>query len=279
MDKENLDNFITSIKEAMYKAGEMALEFQGRVVNLRKETEIFDSDNDFIKQERDAKTIIDEKVQESLLLACLKLLDVSKIYLDVEEDTPSKKYFSKEPAFTTLVIDPIDGTLRYLLGKDSFSICVGLIEKGDVITALVYFPSRKDFYFVKDDSAYYEVSGKAEKLTSPKNKNNKKVYMNNRASSQVADRLVKQGFEITDDKDGLIAWPDALIGCIKGEYTACVFHTPQIRDVLMGAIISKINNGYACDWAGNKLVWPSKGRIPQVMFGFDPLPKNLLECL
>ncbi|MDO8524070.1 MAG: hypothetical protein Q7R99_00390 [bacterium] len=72
---------------------------------------------------------------------------------------------------------------------------------------------------------------------------------------------------------------DALLKCIKGEYNACVFHSPQIRDVLIGAMISKISGGYACDFFGNKIIWPNGGRVSQIMFGFNPLSQKVLACL
>lgn len=103
MKKGELDNFIDKMKETIYRAGEMALEHQGKVKNLGKEVEELSGDNDFIKQQRTAKTIIDEKVQEELLLAAKKLLNAPEVYLDAEEETAGKKYFSPKPTPTTLV--------------------------------------------------------------------------------------------------------------------------------------------------------------------------------
>lgn len=279
MKKNDLNNFIDKMKEAIYKAGEMALEYQGKVKNLEKEVEKLPNDNDFIRQERLAKTVIDERVQEELLFTASKLLNAPAVYLDAEEETAGKKCFSPEPTSTTLVIDPIDGTLRYLLGEDGFSVCVGLIENGVILTSLVYFPARKEFYFIKDDFVYCEANGKLRKLSAPKVKNDTLVYVNNRVGEQITDNLIKEGFKVINDVDGLVSWPDALMGCIKGEYNACIFHSPQIRDVLMGAIISKVFSGYACDWIGNKIIWPNGDMVPRIMFGFSPLSGKILSCL
>jgi len=279
MEKNDLNNFVDKMKEAIYKAGEMALEYQGKVKNLGKEVEELSGDNDFIKQQRSAKTVIDEKVQEELLLVAAKLLNAPEVYLDAEEETAGKKCFSSEPTATTLVIDPIDGTLLYISGKDGYSIVVGLIENGAVLTALVYFPARQEFYFIKDDSVYREANGELRELSSPKVKNDILVYVNNRVGEQIIDRLVKEGFRVINDADGVVSWPDALIGCIKGEYSVCVFHSPQIRDVLLGAMINKIFGGYAGDWLGNKIVWPNGGRVPRIMFGFGHPSEKVMLCL
>ncbi len=279
MDKAQLNNFIDKMKDVVYRAGEMAFEYQGKVKNANKEIEKLSTDNDFIRKQRAAKTVIDEKVQEELLLAALKLVNPADVYADAEEETPSKKYFSSKPVSTTLVIDPIDGTLLYLAGKDGFSVCVGLVEKGEILAALVYFPVRKEFYFIKDGSVYCEVNGKLQKLSAPQIKNSNSVFVNNRVSEQIAGNLIKNGFEVASDTNGFISWPDALIKCIKGEYNACIFHTPQIRDVLLGAMISKMDGGYALDFLGNKIVWPNGGRVDQVMFGFNPISEKIISCL
>ena len=257
----------------------MALEYQGKVKNLGKLEEGLPNDNDFVRQQRAAKTVIDEKVQEELLSAVAKLLNAPEVYLDAEEETAGKKCFSPEPTATTLVIDPIDGTLLYLLGKDGYSIVVGLIENGAILTSLIYFPARKEFYFIKDDRVYCEANGKLRELSAPKVKNDTLVYVNNRVGEQTANKLVKEGFEVINDADGLVSWPDAFIKCIKGEYGACIFHSPQIRDVLMGVMISKLLGGYACDWLGNKIIWPNGGRMPQIMFGFGYPSEKVLSCL
>lgn len=66
---------------------------------------------------------------------------------------------------------------------------------------------------------------------------------------------------------------------MSGNYYACIFHTPQIRDVLIGAIIEHIPGGYAIDWEGKKLIWTNGGRLKNAIFGFNTPPKEILSCL
>ena len=75
--------------------------------------------------------------------------------LDAEEKTPSAKLFSSNGSETTLVIDPIDGTTQYIAGTEQYSICVGLLQKGKIITALIYFPNQNHFYFIGADGNAY----------------------------------------------------------------------------------------------------------------------------
>ncbi len=88
----------------------------------------------------------------------------------------------------------------------------------------------------------------------------------------------KKSYKVFDDINGKIVWPDALLKCLSGEYAACLFHSAQIRDILLGAIIEKVKGGYAMDWKGNNLVWPDGGRVPTSIFGFENPPDDLLGC-
>lgn len=279
MKEEGSNNFIDGMKKTIYEAGEVALEYQGKVKNEGKKITSEVRDNDYIQQQRSAKTVVDENVQEIILKSAAGLLDAKKIYLDAEEETPSKKLFASDFKKITLVIDPIDGTLAYILGKNFYNICVSLIEEGDILTALVYFPVKKELYFIKEGKAFYENGNVLQELTSPKNKNEKSVYVNCRVDPGIVEKLNRFGYEVTNDASGIISWPEALIGCIKGEYGVCIFDTPQVRDVLLGAIISKIPNGRALDWQGNITVWPSGGRIPKILFGFGDTPNKIIGCL
>lgn len=55
---------------------------------------------------------------------------------------------------------------------------------------------------------------------------------------------------------------------MQGKVTAFIARTPQVRDVLMGAIIGKIKGGFAVNWSGNKLEWPTTITVPEILIGF-----------
>lgn len=286
MTNEKLTLFIHQITEVMLKAGKLAIESQKNVRNIGKATEVLPNDSAFIQKMRSAKTVIDEEVQELLLSEVAKVLNPKEVKVDAEEETPSIKLFTGEKI--TLVVDPIDGTLEYLKGKDSYSICIGVIEKGKVIIALVYFPKRDTFYFINDggDSCFVEHASKTglkniSLLKSLQKISSKDIYRNNRVQNEtrVLECLISKGYKIYDDSENRIPWPDGILKCISGEYLAVIFHTPQIRDVLLGAILANIPGGYAIDWKGNPLIWPAGGRIPGVVFGFDSCPQDILDCL
>jgi fructose-1,6-bisphosphatase/inositol monophosphatase family enzyme len=154
MNESDLSNFIDSMKEAVMEAGKIAFECQGKVENKGKNIDLLASDDIYVIQRRAAYTIVDEKVQEILLRATIEIIDPKTIHLDAEEVTPLANSFSQKPQKTTLVIDPIDGTLEYIHGGDSYSISVGLIENGALLAALVYFPARQELFFTKEDGVF-----------------------------------------------------------------------------------------------------------------------------
>lgn len=286
MNKKELAVFLECMALALRQAGYVAKSLQGKVENIGKFAEDLPNDSGAVRAKRAAKTIIDEMVQEILLLAASEILNKRKIVVDAEEYTPSIKLFSKKQTETTLVIDPIDGTYEYLSGSDSYSVCVGLIENGEVVSALVYFPVRDTLYFIDTNKRPYlakdlYISGfkRATPLKAVSPEQSQSVYVNNRVSVLVRESLISAGYKVVDDIKSKITWPDAILKCLNGEFFACLFHTSQIRDLLLGAILSYVPGGYSLDWKGKPLAWPNGGRAPRAIFGVGKYPVGILKCL
>jgi fructose-1,6-bisphosphatase/inositol monophosphatase family enzyme len=278
MNPINVSLFIQAILPAVLKAGAYAVAAQGKVKNIGKTgTEKLATDSDYIRRQREAKTVVDEEVQERLLLAAHTALKGAPVRLDVEEVTVSKTLFPSRDAALTLVIDPIDGTLEYTEGKDDYSICLALIFKGEIRTAIVYFPRKGDLYLVGADGVSYLCkceSGKIvhkARLVRPVGADNNVICFNSRFPKHSVDILAKN-FTPLSVSTAALTWHIAFVRCIAGEYRAMMLVTPQIRDVLLGAVIEHMPGGYATDFSGNKLKWPDGGRIPEAVFGFgDPI--------
>lgn len=128
--------FVRAITPAVRSAAEIARDLEGRVINQPKTGEATD-----IKA---ALTAADTQVQETLLAVLLRHFpDVS---LRAEEDTPTVARFP-EHGVATVVIDPIDGTLRfYLEAAGPYSIMIGLAVKNEYQAALVMLP-RENYWF------------------------------------------------------------------------------------------------------------------------------------
>ena len=267
-----LKTFFTRMSKAVLEVGQLARENQGKVKNIGKIAEKMPGDSEKQSRDRSTKTIIDEQVQEILLQAAIDVLDPQAISLDAEEDTPLVKLFSKKSHPTSLVLDPIDGTFEYLGGKDSYSICVALVEKGNIKISIVYFPSRDDFYFLSSNSKSYLVNNaikkglKNVKLIKGTKAKNKTIYKNNRTPESVVKKLKEKGYQVFDDTHKAIGVADVLVGIMNGEILAYLAYTRQMRDMLLGPIVAGAG-GYAVDWGGKQLAWPQGGRVPRAMFG------------
>ncbi len=268
------------MSKAVLETGGLAVKKQKGVVNIGKKAERLTGDNDITIADRQAKTIVDEEVQELLLKAALKVLDGKRVKLDAEEETPSTKLFSNKSSAVTLVIDPIDGTREYIDGLDSYSINIGLVEKGRVISAFVYFPIQKNLYFLGSDGRPYLSKNGNVKNAKPlkaRPRKNKNVYVNVRVSEEINHRLEKAGYKVIW-RTSVYLWSKGILLTLS-DIKVVLFHTPQIRDILLGAIIAAAPNGYGVDWKGQKLVWPDGGRVHRAMFGTGQPSKEILDCL
>ncbi len=279
-----IKEFLPHLTQVILKAGEIAIRSQKDIVNIGKHHEDVlagESDDERIKQRAQAKTKIDEQVQELILSAIKEHLGTSGITIDAEEDTPAKKDFAATDFTLTIVIDPIDGTLEYTQGSDRYSIVVGFVQNGLVISAYIYYPAKKTLYSLESDHAMsvktYDSSLKllTEKaMDPPSNSKTKSLYVNNRVPQDIISNLEKNGYVVMRDV-GEVLWDEALLKCITGDFGSCIYKSPQIRDVLFGAFIQNLSRGYMTDWEGNDINWPDGGRIPQVIFGFgNKLPTN-----
>ncbi len=277
--------FLQRMSRAVRQAGVVARELQGKVENVGKEIEVMEGDTENVVLGRKAKTIVDEMVQEIILLAALDLFNPETIYLDAEEDTSLVKLFPNKTANRSLVIDPVDGTLEYASGKDSYSICVGLVEEEEMVSALVYFPARDRAYFLdkhghacQAENVYRHGLKQSEIIKIPPVVR-ERIFKNNRVAKSIVDCIAQKGYEVFEtDSATCVTWPDAILKFLSGEARAFVVHTPQMRDVLLGAILAGSEKGYALDWTGQRLVWPRSGRIDRAIFGVGKPPRNLFDC-
>jgi fructose-1,6-bisphosphatase/inositol monophosphatase family enzyme len=78
-------------------------------------------------------------VSQEILLTALRA-HYPWVRIDAEEDTPAAKAFAVNDSPDRVVIDPVDGTLRYLRGDGLYAILVGLEHEGHVEAALIALP-------------------------------------------------------------------------------------------------------------------------------------------
>jgi hypothetical protein len=127
--------FVARIRPAVRQAAAIARALEGRVPNQPKSGE-----TTAIKA---ALTIADSAAQEAILVPLFEHFPETS--LEAEEDTPSVKSFAPGQPHT-VVIDPIDGTLRsYLEARGPYAVMVGLADAAGYSAGLVALPREGIF--------------------------------------------------------------------------------------------------------------------------------------
>ena len=258
---------------SMQQAGIVARMMQADIINEKKETIRMDGETDAHFAMREAKTKVDEMVQELLLQSVYPHIGTC-CSLDVEEDTASLALYPSDQEYV-LILDPIDGTLPYIEQRDNYSICAGITYQSDFLLAMVYFPKRDMLYLYTKDMGCKKYEDASRKqfdegiyLTSAPLSSSKIIYVNERVEASFCDKLCDLGYTVYyDTKDG-IGVPDVLLGVMQQSYCACVCKTRNLRDILLGVILSKMEYGCAVDFSGKPVVWKASGRQPEVIFTF-----------
>jgi fructose-1,6-bisphosphatase/inositol monophosphatase family enzyme len=283
----DMDKVFSGLFTATRQAGSVAKLLQSGIVNEGKTADSMCGDTDHIAAQRQAKSLADDVVQEILLNSLIEIPGCREnLSLDAEEDSPTVGLFRREkPNHNILVIDPIDGTYEYCMQEDSYSICSTVIADGAAALAIIFFPARDTLYYYSPGSParvlhnastveakeskllYYPLPAKAPKA----------IYKNSRVPKESVLALESLGFEVIDDAE--LGCPDAIIECIEGRALAYISHSRNIRDIVLGAIISKMKDGQALDWSGNDLIWNHGGRQPRAVFSRFDIPSEVFDCL
>ncbi len=265
---------------AVRESGALALAKRGTVENIGKDEVGEAGDTERLTAMRRAKTVIDEQVQEILLEHAEKHLGTD-IVVDAEEDTPMLAHFPATNAARSLVIDPIDGTLEYLEGTDSYSVCLALLERGSVLFSLVFFPSRDITYALTPDGkpvAYTSFStlGTAQSTEveiAPSS--SRLLYKTRRLSAEMEKKFLDAGFEVREFDN----YAEGLLAVLDGRAVGCIACEPQVRDILIGPVIGAARGGFSCDFRGEAIQWPTRGRLSEGFFGNACIEKEIRAIL
>jgi hypothetical protein len=124
--------FVERMTLPVWQASAAARWLEGRVENRPKRDEQTD--------EKSALSDADCVSQEILLVALREYFP--GVEIEAEEDTPSVAAFAGNRSEDFVVVDPIDGTLRYLRREGLYSIIVGLERDGRVDAAVIAVPQE-----------------------------------------------------------------------------------------------------------------------------------------
>jgi fructose-1,6-bisphosphatase/inositol monophosphatase family enzyme len=200
-------DFVCALSPALQRAASIARALEGRVANHPKDGESTDV--------KAALTVADTASQEALLVPLLE--HFPKVKLEAEEDTPSVACFA-ESSEALVVIDPIDGTLRfYLEGAGPYAVMIGLAIGGQYEAGLVALP-REQLYFhaVRGSGASaMREDGTTEPVSLAEPAGNR-ILVSHNLPDPIAERLRNRGYEVAAASGGAISVAPLIPGVCAG---------------------------------------------------------------
>lgn len=236
---ESVNNLYITLQCAVMDTGKIIMNYRGKVKNKGKE---YHSDATAAGM---AFTDIDEIAQEIILA---KLYNRNpKVMVNAEEDTPLRRLFKGNQNDITVHIDPIDGTLSYVDGKDTFSSGCAISIKGQFTHTIIHAPARGLLYHASPENHEILRIGKDYSASqfSKKTLFAKKIF-----SDKGIKALGKLGYEVIPDNYGAhVSSIDAILDDIAGVIHG--FTNPH--DMLVAAAFARAMNKIPHGTDGNEV--------------------------
>jgi len=198
--------FVRALAPALRQSASIARALEGRVPNRPKRGEA--------TAVKAALTIADTASQEALLVPLLEHFPT--VRLAAEEDTPSTIHFASSGP-ELVVIDPIDGTLRfYLEGRGPYAVMIGLARERVYEAALVALP-REELYLdaVRGRGARIAERGSPARPARAQ-ASGKRVYVSHSLPEAALESLLRRDFEVVPACGGAIAVAPLIPGACAG---------------------------------------------------------------
>jgi 3'-phosphoadenosine 5'-phosphosulfate (PAPS) 3'-phosphatase len=281
----DISAFLVAAALAARQVGVVARRLQGQVANEGKDVGDVAGLSDFHKRQAQAKTAVDEIAQDIIITALAPYLPRDNTVLDGEEETPGKALLPSKTGEYVLVLDPIDGTLIYLDGGNTYSVNIGLFKDGGIVAALLYYPALDVAYWTDAKTVW-----RAEQFTlrgmqgaipikaavQPQNPKSTFVYF--ALDEKTKQVLSASGLDFRRSFQNDFG-ADPMLGMFNGVVAAAVLEHIQVRDLIHGAILT-CAGGYIQDWQGQPLKWPQHGgALPKCVVSAWPLQPELQAVL
>jgi fructose-1,6-bisphosphatase/inositol monophosphatase family enzyme len=200
-------DFVRALAPALQQAASIARALEGRVSNRPKSGEAT-----AIKA---ALTIADTASQEALLIPLLE--HFPQVKLEAEEDTPSVSRFS-ESGDALVVIDPIDGTLRfYLEARGPYAVMIGLAVGDRYEAGLVALPREQlSFDAVRGLGARMRSRDAAVEAVTLGEPTGNRILVSHNLPTPAVERLRGLGYEVAAASGGAISVAPLIPGVCAG---------------------------------------------------------------
>jgi hypothetical protein len=201
------DEFVRVLAPALQQASAIARSLEGRVANQPKLGEA--------TAVKAALTGADTASQEALLAPLFE--NFPHVQLEAEEDTPSVGLFTGS-SDSLVVIDPIDGTLRfYLEAAGPYAVMIGLAIAGEYVAGLVALPREKwCFHAVRGSGAYATFDDGPSRLIRSSEPAGNRVLVSHDLPESAVGRLRDSGYEVCPASGGAISVAPLIPGVRAG---------------------------------------------------------------
>jgi len=206
-DPPHPSDFVSALSPALRQAASIARALEGRVANRPKDGELTDV--------KAALTIADTASQEALLVPLLE--HFPQVALEAEEDTPTVARFAASSE-ALVVIDPIDGTLRfYLEGAGPYAVMIGLAIGGQYEAGLIALPrERLCFEAIRGSgTSAMRRDGTVEPVSLTET-TGKRILVSHNLPTPAAERLRDRGYEVAVASGGAISVAPLIPGVCAG---------------------------------------------------------------
>jgi hypothetical protein len=200
------EDFVHALAPALRQAASIARTLEGRVANRPKPREV--------NPVKAALTIADTAVQEALLARLFE--HFPHVRLEAEEDTVSVARFSGE-SDALVVIDPIDGTLRFFLeGRGPYGVMVGLVVRNQYQAVLVATPREGLFFDAVRGGGARVAAGDTPPRRARVEAGGRRILVSHDLPEVAAERLRSGGFEVAPACGGAVSVAPLLPGVSGG---------------------------------------------------------------
>lgn len=199
-------DFVDSLAPALHRAAELARELEGRVANRPKSGEA--------SPVKAALTAADTAAQETLLQSLHARFP--EVALEAEEDTPTAALFASE-GDSLVVVDPIDGTLRFFLeALGPYAILMGLAVGGVYRAAHVALPREDVFIDAVRGEGARMARGDAAPAAVRVRRSGHRVLISHDLPGRAVETLLAAGLEVSPASGGAISVAPLLPGVCAG---------------------------------------------------------------
>lgn len=215
-----------------------------------------------------AHTIADDIIQEVALSILHNRMPNARV--NAEENTQRVKLFNKDTNSLCYHIDPLDGTLSYVQGKNGFAVGAAFSKNRKFMASAIYFPSLDKIFLSQRGNGVIVQNGMGKRLEfnrviSPVGK-----YIQKRAENliPVVDAMHLGLFDTMGAHHGMLAIAQ---GCAK----VLMYHLASPHDFGIPQVIVEEAGGICTDLNGEPIEYDSNfSRVPWFLAFFNTQTKN-----